>query len=118
MFVVCEPGDECVVAYYAWCMAQITVDDAPVRVRRGAGLLRDVILRLLGIDESIGCRGLLIHAESEAAREFYLHLIPGLETSRTDDLHLVVFMKDARKMLAGLPYVRPTPGHVPGRACP
>ena len=67
---------------------------------------------------SVGRRGLLIHAESEAAREFYLHLIPELETSRTDDLHLVLFMKDARKVLAGLPYVRPTPGHVPGRACP
>ena len=50
---------------------------------------------------SVGRRGLLIHAESEAAREFYLHLIPELETSRTDDLHLVLFMKDARKVLAG-----------------
>ena len=111
------------VAYYAWCMAQLAIDDAPARVRKGAGrypqpvallarlgvdvahegqglgagLLRDVIVRLLSIDETIGCRGLLIHAESADARSFYRHLIPELELSPTDDLHLVLLMKDARK---------------------
>ena len=124
---MCEAGSERVVAYYAWCMAQITVADAPARVGRGAGgypqpiallarlgvdvahegnglgagLLRDVILRLLGIDQSIGCPGLLIHCETEAVRDFDLHLIPELEPSPTDDLHLVLLMKDARKTVAG-----------------
>lgn len=126
VFVVCEPGKERVIAYYAWCMAQIAVVEAPVRARRGAGrypqpiallarlgvdvthegnglgagLLRDVILRLLGIEASIGCRGLVIHCESQAARAFSLHLVPELDASPTDDLHLVLLMKDARKTAA------------------
>ncbi len=123
VFAATEVGDDHVVAYYAWCMAQLAIDDAPARVRKGAGrypqpvallarlgvdiaheghglgagLFRDVIMRLLSIDEAIGCRGLLIHAESTEARSFYLHLVPELEVSPTDDLHLVLLMKDARK---------------------
>lgn len=122
IFAVTEVGNDHVVAYYAWCMAQLAIDDAPARVRKGAGrypqpvallarlgvaiahegqglgagLLRDVIVRLLSIDESIGCAGLLIHAESTDARNFYRHLVPELEPSPTDDLHLVLLMKDAR----------------------
>ncbi len=45
----------------------------------------------------MGCRGLLIHAESENARSFYTHLIPKIESSPTDPLHLVLLMKDIRK---------------------
>ena len=123
VFAVTEVDDDRVVAYYAWCMAQLAIDDAPARVRKGAGrypqpvallarlgvdvahegqglgagLFRDVIVRLLSIDETIGCRGLLIHAESTDARDFYRHLVPELEHSPTDDLHLVLLMKDARK---------------------
>ena len=123
VFAVTELGDAHVVAYYAWCMAQLTIADAPERVRKGAGrypqpvallarlgvdvshegqgsgagLFRDVVVRLLSIDETIGCRGLLIHSESTDARDFYRHLVPELELSPTDDLHLVLLMKDARK---------------------
>ena len=39
-------------------------------------------------------RGLLIHCETEEARNFYLHLLPELEESPTDRLHLVLLMKD------------------------
>jgi hypothetical protein len=61
--------------------------------------LIDAITRLLSISAEIGCRGLLIHAESEEARQFYLHLIPELHPSPTDELHLVLLMKDARRSL-------------------
>jgi hypothetical protein len=124
-FVVTQPDDREVVAYYAWCMAQLDSVDAPARLRKGVGrypqpiallarlgvdtrdegrglgaaLLVDVIARLLALDEKIGCRGLLIHAETTQARDFYLHLIPELDTSPTDDLHLVLLMKDARRTL-------------------
>src|SRR5947208_1821987 len=37
VFVVTEHDRDHVVAYYGWCMAQITLADAPTRVRRGAG---------------------------------------------------------------------------------
>jgi hypothetical protein len=42
----------------------------------GAVLLADVILRVADLSDAIGCRGLLVHAESEQARVFYQHLIP------------------------------------------
>lgn len=123
VFAVTQSGSDQVVAYYAWCMAQIALGDAPERLRKGAGrypqpiallarlgvdiahegrglgggLFVDVIARLLSLDAKIGCRGLLIHAESAEARAFYLHLVPELEPSPTDDLHLVLLMKDARR---------------------
>lgn len=123
--VVTEDDSANVVAYYAWCMAQIRAADAPERIQKGAGrypqpvallarlgvdvrhegrglgaaLLRDVFARLLDLSDSIGCRGLLVHAESDDARRFYLHLVPEFEASPTDAMHLVVLMKDIRRTL-------------------
>jgi GNAT superfamily N-acetyltransferase len=128
VFVVTPHADHQVVAYYAWCMAQIDVDAAPERLRRGAGrypqpvallarlgvderhegkglgagLLADAVIRVADLGEQIGCRGLLIHAETDAAREFYRHLLPELQVSPTDPLHLVVLMKDIRRTLRAL----------------
>lgn len=127
VFVVTHEGDSNVVAYYAWCMAQLDLEAAPDRLRKGAGrypqpvallarlgvdtghegrglgaaLLVDAVGRMLTLSEDIGCRGLLIHAESAVARDFYLHLIPELEQSPTDELHLVLLLKDARRTLLG-----------------
>jgi len=53
-----------------------------------------VIGRTAQIGSEVGCRGLLVHAESTSARAFYLHLIPEFEPSPTDPLHLVLLMKD------------------------
>ena len=89
------------VAYYAWCMAAIAVEVAPPRLRRGAGrypqpvallarlgvrqhherpglgaaLLQDVIARTSAVRREIGCRGLLVHAETPQARDFSRHLM-------------------------------------------
>ena len=65
----------------------------------GAALLRDVIQRVAVISDDIGCRGLLVHCESERARDFYFHLIPQFEPSPTDELHLVLLLKDIKKTL-------------------
>lgn len=124
--LVVTPADgDAVVAYYAWSMASISVEDAPARVRKGAGrypqpvallarlgvaighegrglgagLLADVIGRTAQLGAGIGCRGLLVHAETPQARDFYLHLIPEFEPSPTDDLHLVLLMKDILRTL-------------------
>jgi hypothetical protein len=125
VFVVTEPGRNEVVAYYAWCMASVSPTSAPKRLSKGAGsypqpvallarlgvdidherhglgaaLLQDVFARLIEVSPKIGCRGLLVHAESSEARDFYLHLIPEFESSTTDDLHLVLLMKDIRRSL-------------------
>ena len=42
-----------------------------------------------GLGDAIGCRGLLVHAESKEVRSFYEHLIPEFERSPTDPLHLL-----------------------------
>lgn len=107
-------------------MASIMIADAPIRLRKGAGrypqpvallarlgvannheglglgagLLADVISRTAQLGTEIGCRGLLVHAETMAARDFYLHLTPEFEQSPSDDLHLVLLMKDILKTLS------------------
>jgi hypothetical protein len=58
-----------------------------------------VFTRTLALSDSIGCGGLLVHAESDEARDFYLHLVPEFEQSPTDDLHLVLLMKDIQRSL-------------------
>lgn len=62
----------------------------------GAGPLQDIFIRLVELSADIGCRG---RAESEQARAFYLHLLPEFEPSPTDDMHLVLLMKDIRRTL-------------------
>jgi GNAT superfamily N-acetyltransferase len=129
VFVVTEVDQPHVVAYYAWCMASVAIADLPERLRRGAGrypqpiallarlgvdeghegkglgaaLLLDVITRVASLSDAIGCRGLLVHAESEQARGFYEHLIPEFERSPTDPLHLLLLLKDIRCTLGSLP---------------
>ena len=125
VLVVTETGSDRVVAYYAWCMAQLAIGDAPERLRKGAGrypqpvallarlgvdhahegrglgagLLTDVVTRVAALSDKIGCRGLLVHAESQVARDFYVHLVPEFEQSPTDELHLVLMLKDIRRTL-------------------
>ena len=125
VFVVTEVDQPRVAAYYAWCMASVAIADLPERLRRGAGrypqpmallarlgvderhegqglgaaLLLDVISRVASLSDAIGCRGLLVHAESEEARGFYENLIPEFERSPTDSLHLLLLLKDIRRTL-------------------
>ena len=125
VFVVTEHDSDPVVAYYAWCMAQVQPPSTPARMRKGAGrypqpvallarlgvdvdhegkglgaaLLQDVFARLVELSVDIGCRGLLVHAESAEARTFYIHVVPEFESSPTDELHLVLLMKDIRRTL-------------------
>lgn len=115
-----------VVAYYAWCMASVALADAPERLRKGAGrypqpvallarlgvalehegnglgagLLQDVIARTHALGSEIGCRGLLVHAETSEAKSFYEHLVPEFDASPTDPLHLFLLTKDIRRTLS------------------
>ena len=127
VFVVTTADSDHVVAYYAWTMASIAVTSAPTRLRRGAGrypqpvallarlgvhrdherrglgaaLVRDVMQRAASISDEIGCRGLLVHCETSQARAFYEYLVPELDRSPTDGMHLVVMLKDIRQTLRG-----------------
>jgi GNAT superfamily N-acetyltransferase len=128
VFVVTEAERVQVVAFYAWCMASVAIRDLPERLRRGGGrypqpvallarlgvderhegrglgaaLLLDAISRIASLSDAIGCRGLLVHAESEEARGFYEHLIPEFECSPTDPLHLLLLLKDIRRTMNSL----------------
>jgi len=126
-FVVVQNGTRDVVAYYAWTMAALARDAAPERAATGGGqypvpvpvallarlavderhegrgigrdLLRDVVARAVEVGSRIGCRGLLVHCETEQAREFYLRVLPSFEPSPSDPMHLVLLMKDLRRAL-------------------
>lgn len=125
VYVVTRVGTDDVVGYYALAAGSIEPADAPERLRRGAGRYSVPVALLvrLGVDSSaqglglgralvvnalsrvvqaadvIGVRGLLIHAESREARQFYVHLAE-FEPSPTDPLHLVLLTKDLRAAMA------------------
>ena len=112
-----------VVGYYSLAASQVLYADAPPRLIKGVarhpvpvvllarlavehtwqgkglgpGLLKDAILRVLGAAEGIGVRALLVHAKDDKAKAFYLHYnfepLPGYP------LHLVLLLKDARKII-------------------
>ena len=123
--VVQVAGSDVVAGFYAWRMAEIRHEDSPSRMRKGAGrypqpvaliarlavdtrhegmglgsgMLRDALLRSIDVSVRIGCRGVVLHCETESARSFYLHHIPGFLESPSDPLHLVLLMKDIRRSL-------------------
>lgn len=123
--VVTRVEDDVVVGYYALASGAVLHEDAPERVKRGVGQypIPVVILTRLGVDASeqgrglgkalvvdalrrvdvaaqeVGVRALLIHSESDDARNFYLRLAE-FEASPTDPLHLLLLMKDLRQAIA------------------
>jgi len=116
-FVVCEGGK--VVGYYALASGGIAVQDVPGRFRRnmpdpipvvvlarlavdkayqgrglGRALFRDSARRVANAADTIGIRGVVVHAISEQARAFYLAL--GFEPSPRDPMILMVTLPDLR----------------------
>jgi GNAT superfamily N-acetyltransferase len=115
--------DGAVVAFYSLAPASVSRAEAPDRITRGQGnqdipvillarlavtlqeqgkglgryMLLDALRRSIEGADVIGGRAVLVHAEDESARSFYLH--HGFEPSPTDDLHLLLLMKDLRKTL-------------------
>ncbi len=117
-----DHADRRVVGYYALAAGSVAPADVSPRLRQGAGRYHQpvVILARLGVDravqgvglgralvvdalrriaaaaEVIGVRAVLIHCETEAARDFYLRLAK-FEASPTDPMHLLLMMKDLRR---------------------
>lgn len=124
VFVVRRLVDGNVVGYYALTTGSVLNADAPLRLTKGAGHydIPVVVLTRLGVDLSeqgrglgralvvdafrrvdrisgeVGVRALLIHAEHEAARSFYMGLA-SFEQSPVDDLQLVLLLKDLRRAI-------------------
>ncbi len=73
-------------------LARLAVDLSVAGRGLGAWLLRDAMLRTLTAAQTIGVRAMLVHAQDDDARRFYLR--HGLEPSPSDPLHLMILLKD------------------------
>jgi len=114
-FVLCD--DDRVVGYYALAASAVAPEAAPGRFRRnmpdpipvavlgrlaidkshqrqglGRALLRDAALRVIAAADSIGIRGMLVHAISDEAKAFYLGL--GLDVSPLEPMVLMATVAD------------------------
>jgi GNAT superfamily N-acetyltransferase len=117
-YVACDGGK--IAGYYALASGSVSIDAAPGRFRRnmpqpipvvilarlavgrayqgrgiGRMLFRDAALRVLNAADTIGIRGILVHAISEEAKAFYVAL--GFEPSPFDPMTLMVTLDDVRK---------------------
>lgn len=123
VFVTTGDG-EGVVGFYALAAASVSPGDATDRLIRGQSkhqpvpailigrlavdldhqgnqvgrsLLQDALLRSAVAADSIGARAVIVHAISDDAVHFYERF--GFERSPTDPHHLILLMKDLRKLL-------------------
>jgi predicted N-acetyltransferase YhbS len=116
-FVSCESRS--VIGYYALASSAITVDAAPGRFRRnmtdpipvvvlgrlavdrslqgqgvGRALVRDAGHRVIQAADTIGIRGLIVHALSDDAKAFYEKV--GFEPSPLDPMILMMTLADLK----------------------
>ena len=116
-FVNCDAGR--VVAYYALAASAIASESARARFRRnmpdpipvmvlgrlaitrshqglglGRALFQDAAQRIVRTADTVGIRGMLVHAISEQAKAFYLQL--GLDPSPLAPMTLMVTVADLR----------------------
>jgi len=75
-------------------LARLAVDRSVQGRGIGAFLLRDAMVRAAAAADELGIRALLVHAMNASTRDFYAHF--GFQPSPTDDLHLMVLLKDVR----------------------
>lgn len=124
VFVTADDGGR-VVGFYALAAASVSPKDATDRLMRGQSkhqpvpviligrlavdgdhqgnqvgrsLLQDALLKSATAAGSIGARAVIVHAISDRAVRFYERF--GFEPSPTDPRHLILLMKDLRKLLA------------------
>jgi GNAT superfamily N-acetyltransferase len=109
-----------VVAYYSIATGSVRREDAPARIAKGlahhplpvilltrlavdqaeqgAGLgkalLKDALIRIAAAADIVSARAVLVHAIDAEAAAFYRRF--GFEPSPTNDLHLMLLMKDLR----------------------
>jgi GNAT superfamily N-acetyltransferase len=119
-YVVCQ--EQRIVGYYALASGVVTVESAPGRFRRnmpnpipvavlarlavdrdwqgrgiGRALFRDAARRVAQAADAIGIRGIVVHAISEEAKNFYLAL--GFDASPSEPMMLMVTLSDVRAAL-------------------
>lgn len=78
-------------------LARLAVDKACQGQGLGRALFRDSALRVVNAADAIGVRGIVVHAISERARDFYQNL--GFDPSPGDSMTLMVTLQDLRAAL-------------------
>lgn len=120
-YVVC--ASDRVVGYYCLAAGAVVRDTAPKPMQRnmpdpipvmvlgrlavdrdyqhrgiGRALLRDAILRVLGVAESVGVKAMLVHALSDKAKGFYV--AHGFRESPVEPMTLCLVLDSARQALS------------------
>ena len=78
-------------------LARLAVDVKEKGHGLGKGLMRDALLRTVQAADIGGLRAMLTHAKDEDAKSFYEKY--GFESSPTNELHLMLSIKDIRANL-------------------
>lgn len=76
-------------------LARLAVDRTLQGQGYGRALVADAAVRTLQAGDLVGARAMLVHARDEEAAGFYERL--GFTRSPSDDLHLLVLIKDLRR---------------------
>jgi GNAT superfamily N-acetyltransferase len=115
-------ADEKVVGYYALASGAISAQSVPGSFRRnmpdpipivilarlaidsscqgkgvGRALFRDAALRIMHAADAIGIRGIIVHAISQQAKDFYIVL--GFNVSPLEPMTLMILLKDLRALI-------------------
>jgi predicted N-acetyltransferase YhbS len=118
-FVIC--ADEQVVGYYALAsgaistlsvqgsfrrnmpdpipvviLARLAIDTSVQKTGVGRALFRDAALRVMQAADAIGIRGIIVHAISQQAKDFYIAL--GFSVSPLESMTLMISLKDLRAL--------------------
>ncbi len=80
-------------------LARLAVDTAEQGRGVGKGLLKDALLRTMQAADIGGLRALIVHAKETEAKMFYEKF--GFESSPLDPFHLMLLLKDIRKIVMG-----------------
>ncbi len=78
-------------------LGRLAIDTKQQGKRLGAALLKDAMLRTLSIANTVGVRGLLVHAISTEAKQFYLKY--GFQESPIDTMTLLLSIKNISRHL-------------------
>ncbi len=80
-------------------LARLAIDQSQQGKGLGRALFRDCALRVANAADTIGIRGIVVHAISEQAKAFYLAL--GFDPSPSEPMTLMVTLADVRRLLEG-----------------
>ena len=77
-------------------LARLAIDRACQGQGLGRALFRDAALRVMQAADTIGIRGIVVHAISLSAKDFYLAL--GFDVSPLEPMTLTIALKDLRAL--------------------